>query len=39
MAVLIDIRTGDRMVDIELERDLQQKLKEYAYSSDHDHVR
>lgn len=35
----INIHTGDRMLDIELERDLQQKLKEYAYSSDHDHVR
>lgn len=35
----IDIHTGDKMLDIEFERDLQQKLKEYAYSSDHDHVR
>lgn len=36
----IEIRTGDRLRDYQLERELLEKtLGQYQYSSDHDHVR
>lgn len=38
----IEIHTGDRLLDYELEQDLKKNcevLKQYPYSEDHDHVR
>lgn len=35
----IEIHTGDKMHDYELERELEKTLTQYPYSKDHDHVR
>ena len=37
----IEIHTGDRMRDLQLERELadNMELKRYPYSTDHDHVK
>ena len=36
----IEVHTGDKMLDYQLERDLLERtLGQYKYSKDHDHVR
>lgn len=35
----IEVHTGDRMLDYQLERELEKTLTQYPYSVEHDHVR